>query len=186
MFSCRTEAVAAAIGEEVCAPLSVCQYLLIPPFCTRLHLQTHSTHRPIFPSLKPQRRGVDAVTLARRRRPVVEDVPEMRSALGAVDFRPRHDPARVLRLRHTVLAHRLREARPARAGVEFRARVEERASADNARVDALLMVVPEAARERLLRSALLRHVVLLGREGLAKIIPRGLSFGILHADTVLR
>src|SRR6516164_1365072 len=59
---------------------------------------------------------------------------------------------------------RLREARPARAGIEFRVRREEILAAADTGIDAGRLRVPIGAGEGAFRPLLARDVILLGRE----------------------
>src|SRR6185503_8028926 len=79
---------------------------------------------------------------------------------------------------------RLREARPARAGVELHARVEELVAAAGAAVHAVVVLVPVLTGEGALGAALAEHLVLLGSELLAPLLV-GLSNVCRHLDPFL-
>src|SRR5579859_3444445 len=72
-----------------------------------------------------QRARVDAVTLPRWSRPIVEYVAQVTTASPADDLGPAH-PQAVVRSQFDVLGHRgLIEARPTRTRFELRLRVEQ-------------------------------------------------------------
>ena len=77
---------------------------------------------------------------------------------------------------------RLPERRPPAAGLELLVAAEQLGPADDARVDARLVVVPEAAGEGRLRRVPLGHRVLLGREPLAQLLVRELHLVDCHAS----
>src|SRR6185436_20864073 len=110
--------------------------------------------------LEGERRGVHAVAQARRAGPVVEDVAEMRPAVRACRLDPAHEQGVVFARCDAPLLDRVVEARPARAGLELRAGVEQRRVAHDAAVRALGVVVPIDAREGALGLALLGDGVL--------------------------
>src|SRR3954462_12863241 len=74
---------------------------------------------------KIHRHAVDTVAQARRRRAVLEDVPEMAAAGGTMDFGADHAMAVVHRSLHRAL-DRVVEARPAGATLELQFRFEQR------------------------------------------------------------
>src|SRR5205807_7587959 len=127
-----------------------------------------------------QRRGVDAVAKARRRRPVGEDVAEVGIAARAAHFGAHHAVGAVGDLLDRSAFDRLPERRPARPGLELLAAREQRRVADDAVVRAGLMVVPEASAEGALGRLLAGDRVLLGCEPLAQL---GVVDGdLLHTD----
>src|ERR1700691_5410415 len=69
--------------------------------------------------LESQRAGVDAVAVAGRPRPVVEDVAQVTTATSADHFGPAHEQAVVGPQFHRLGDRGLEEARPAGAGVEL-------------------------------------------------------------------
>src|SRR6266566_4875313 len=119
-------------------------------------------------SLKRQGRGVDAVPQPGGLGPVVEDMAQVGTAVGALDLDPSHEQASVLLFPNVFLLDRFPETRPPRPRVEFGLRGKERLSADDASVEARLVVVPVFARERSLGSLVDADVVLLRREPLAE------------------
>ena len=131
--------------------------------------------------LEVERRGVHAVAQAGRARAVVEDVAEVRAAGRAVQ--PRCGACSSDRsscvLTRSGLDH-VEEARPARAGLELRARVEQRRPAHDAAVRAVVVVVPVHARERALGLALLGDRVLDG----AELAQASLEIGGAHGGMV--
>src|SRR6185312_212286 len=86
--------------------------------------------------LERQRCRVEAVAQAGRRRPILEDMAEMGFAAAAQDFGAGHEEAAVGFGCHALGADRRREARPARARIEFRAGIEQFLAAADAGVDA--------------------------------------------------
>src|SRR4029079_17839894 len=81
---------------------------------------------------KLQRGGVHAIAPAGRRRAVGKHVPEMAVAARAAGFRPRHPIGVIDDLADVLRIDWLEEARPARAGLEFRAGLEEWQAAEPA------------------------------------------------------
>src|SRR5438477_3948871 len=95
--------------------------------------------------VKHQTKSVNAVTQARRLRPVVEDVTEMAAAAATVNFGAQHPEGAVLGLADGVV-NRLVEARPAGAALEFGLRGEQRQVATGASEDALAVLFQKRAR----------------------------------------
>src|SRR5512132_3610735 len=91
--------------------------------------------------IEAQRCRADAVTHARRRRTVREDVPEVRVAYVADDLGAPHAVARSDLLPNVGGIERPEVARPSASRIEFRVRLEERRAAAHARVDAVLVMV---------------------------------------------
>src|SRR6266704_2580374 len=98
--------------------------------------------------LELQRRRVDAVALAGRRRPVGEHVPEMAAAARAHDLRADHAVADVGLLVGRLLRRGCVERGPAAARVVLRARDEQLRSAAGALVRARLEDMVVLAAER--------------------------------------
>ena len=98
-------------------------------------------------ALEIERGRVDAVALARRAGPVVEDVAEMTSAGRARDLGASHPMARVGLGDDAVEVGGLDEARPAGPGVELVLGAEELRPATGTAVDAGRMLVPVRAGE---------------------------------------
>src|SRR2546428_9653138 len=113
---------------------------------------------------EPQRGRVHAVALAGRRRPVVEDVPEVRVGVRGADLGARREEPAVLPLADVPGLERSREARPARPGLVLVERAEDRLARDDVDVDAGPVVVPVFVVEGRLGAFLLRHLVLHGVE----------------------
>src|SRR5205085_10935157 len=89
-----------------------------------------------------ERRRVDAIAQTGwLLRGVVEDVTEVGVALAAKDFRPRSKQLAVLFLGDVLCDRRLIEAGPTGPRFEFRLRVEQRLSAADAGIDAILMPI---------------------------------------------
>src|SRR5918998_3497017 len=117
---------------------------------------------------------VNAVALAGRGGAVVEDMPLVRPARGAVNLRAAHEEAAVFLDLDVPLVYRLPEARPARPGVVFRLGAEERRPASHAGVDAFALVVPILAREGPLGALHPGYAVLLGGEPILPLLFRSL------------
>ena len=123
------------------------------------HRQQAGSLRHRLLRIEGDRRGVDAVAQPRRRRAVVEDVPEMGTAAAAGHFRAHPKPGQPCQRAVFVLGDhgalhvlplgvdRGVEARPAAAALEFLARREERLAAADAAVGAGRLRVPVLARE---------------------------------------
>src|SRR5919201_3178071 len=79
-----------------------------------------------LPRREVERGGVDAVPRAGRARAVREEVAEMRSAVPADDLGPAHPVRNVLARPHPPALDDVIEARPPRARLELRRRVEQR------------------------------------------------------------
>ena len=86
--------------------------------------------------------------LARRQRPVHEDVTEVAIAPPALDLDAHHAVAAIRLGRDVFIGDRLEEARPARTRIELRVRCEQRQPAADARVDAGLLVVEQRPAKR--------------------------------------
>src|ERR671911_1236977 len=114
--------------------------------------------------LEAESSRVNAVALAGGGGAVVEDMPLVCPARGAVDLRAAHEEAAVFLNLDVPLVYRLPEARPARPGVVLRLGAEERRPASHAGVDALALVVPVLACEGPLGALHPGYAVLLGGE----------------------
>src|SRR5439155_16229151 len=114
-------------------------------------------------ALEAQRRRVDAVALAGRLRPVVEDVTEVAAAGAAEDLRAPHEQAVVGAQLDGRRHRRLNEARPAGPGFELGGGVEERRSAGGATIGAVGLVEHVLPREGRLGGCTSQHLVLLPR-----------------------
>src|SRR5688572_13298304 len=120
--------------------------------------------RAAGPRLELQRCRVHAIAEAGWARPVVEQVAEVRAAVRALRLDPAHAEGPVLVRRDPVVIDHVVEARPARAGLELRTRVEQRRPAHDAPIDPVIVVVPELPGEGTLGLALLRDGVLEGAQ----------------------
>src|SRR5215211_346884 len=114
--------------------------------------------------LEAQRGGVYAVALASRGRSVVEQVPLVGAADGAMYFRAAHEEAAVLLDLNVILVDGRPEARPARAGVVLGVGCEEGRPAGHTAVDSLLLVIVVLTTEGPLGALHPRDAVLLGGE----------------------
>src|SRR3954451_5791979 len=88
-----------------------------------------------------QRRGIDAVTQARRPRAVGEDMAEMAAALGAQHLSTDHAVADVPLLVDIAPEAGVGEDRPAAAGIDLRAGLEQHIAAAGADIGAAAVVV---------------------------------------------
>src|SRR5579885_1956003 len=114
-----------------------------------------------------ERGGVHTVAQIRRCWSIVEDVAEVPVAFGTRDRGADHTETCVTNFRDVLLCNGRPEARPSRAGLEFRCGIEERIVAANASVDTFLVQVPVLAGESHLGIGVARDVVSVGREQLA-------------------
>src|SRR3989454_472900 len=130
-----------------------------PGLVLRVPLHRQPLHRD-----EAQRRGVDAVAQARRRRAVVEQVAQVGIRVRRADLGAHHEERPVRLLLDVLGLERLGEARPAGAGLELVERAEQRLSGDDVHVDAGPVIVPVLVRESPLCPLVLRHVVLQRRE----------------------
>src|SRR5690606_26611776 len=134
--------------------------------------------------LEAQRGRVDAVTKTGRTRPVGEHVPEVRAATRASDLVAHVSERAVLVRADRLRPDRLIEARPAGARVVLRLRAEEMLSADDAEILPGILERVVLARERPLRAALLRDVVLLRSEPALQFLKTPILF--LHDRSSVR
>src|SRR5439155_24632337 len=130
------------------------------------------------------RQGVDAVALPGGRGAVVEDVAEVAAAALAQHLDAGHEVALVDTALDVRLVLGLPEARPARTGVELRARREQDGAAAGAAVGAVVVVVDELAGEGRLGARLAQHLV-LGRRELAAPLLVGLADFRTHRASVV-
>src|SRR5918994_6050092 len=114
--------------------------------------------------LEVEGRGVDAEALARWLRPVLEDMAEMRAAVGTADLGARHSVRAIGDFCHARRGGRLPERRPARARVIFRGGREQLLPADDAEIHSGPFVVVVLAGEWALGAVLLRDPILFGRQ----------------------
>src|SRR5207249_5517142 len=110
--------------------------------------------------------AVVAVALSGGRRAVVEDMPLVPSASGAMVFGARQEELEVALRLHPSF-QRLEEARPAGAAVELRLRAEEREAAGGAEEGPLALLVVQRAGPRSLAGRLEEHGARLRLEALA-------------------
>src|SRR6185503_9254142 len=130
--------------------------------------------------LEIQGAGIDAEALTARAWAVRENVAEMCPALLAVHFDAAHAVGGVLFRLDVAAGHWLGEARPTRSGIELRVGGEERRTATDAGVDAVLLVVPVGAGERALGALFAGNMELLRSELLAPLL-WGLADLVGHA-----
>src|SRR5882672_4422295 len=125
-----------------------------------------------------ERRGVDAVTQAARLGTVVENMTQVRAAIGAIDLGAHHAETAIGVGAHAITCQRQPETRPAGTGVVFVLGVEEFGAAHDAAVRALLLVVRVRTGKGAFGAPFLRNVVLLRSEALAEVGIRRL--GVSH------
>src|SRR5262249_5600094 len=130
---------------------------------------------------KLERGAIHAVAQAGRLGPIGEDVAEMGLAGGATHLGATHQPRAVVMLPHRLGIRRRGEARPARAGVEFRVGGEQRRATAHATIAPGPLLVPIRAGERALGTVLAGDMILLGRELLAPF-----SLALRHFRRALR
>src|SRR3954463_13361091 len=118
-----------------------------------------------------QRDAVVAVTLAGRRRTVVEDVALVAAAAHAVVLGAR-DKHLVVRLRRDRSGQRRPEARPAGAALELGVRRKQRQVAAGADEAPLALLVVERARSRVLGAFVAQHFVRARAEALLPLCVR--------------
>lgn len=104
------------------------------------------------------------MTLARRRRPVRENVPEVAATARTDLFHADHSIASVTHPSNVGFVIRLEKAGPTRTGVEFRTRPEKRQTTKTARVHTLLVVVEKHTAEGGLSTVLEQHLTFLPSE----------------------
>lgn len=142
--------------------------------------------REALPALAPrvqlQGDGVDAVALTRRPGPVVEDVPEMGTALAADDLGSAHSVARVRPQLHAVVGNRTCETGPATTGMELVVGVKEHGLARGTPVDAGLLGVDVVSAEGRLGACLSQDRVLLGRQPFAPFLFRSCEVGLHNSS----
>src|SRR5260370_4139747 len=112
-------------------------------------------------AVKIERDAVEAVALAGRRRPVLEDMAEMPAATVAMNLGARHEKAAV-GCRFDRGVERCREARPAGAAVELRGGVEHRLPAAGAMINPGAVLLVERAGPGALGAVFAQHALLRG------------------------
>ena len=117
-----------------------------------------------------QRGAVEAEAQSRRLRAVVKHMAKMRGAARAIDLDALHAVRVVFMSQHMLDVEGLEEARPTRARVELVRAGEQRQSANDAAVGAVLVVVEQRAAERSLSARLLRNPISLGIEFLGEFL----------------
>src|SRR5579862_8455025 len=122
------------------------------------------TDAPLLLRVEVERERVDAVALARRIRPVGEDVAEMGVAGRAAHLDPTHAVRVVLLELDGTLECGLVEARPAGARVVLRLRAEQLRPAGAAAVDAVAVVDQQLSRPGRLGGRLAQDRVAVGVE----------------------
>ena len=120
----------------------------------------------VLVGLEAQRDRVDAVALVGRGvvALALEDVPEVRAAVGAADLDALHAEGAVLDVLDRVAGQRGVERRPPAVRLELRVAAEELGAAGAAGVDALGLGVGVLAAEGRLGAGLAQHLVLGGRQ----------------------
>jgi len=111
---------------------------------------------------EPQRCRIHAVTKARRRRPVIEDVAEMEIAMFAPDLDAGHEKAMVFPLHDIPRLKGLGEARPSGPGIIFVLGAEQRLPGNDVDINPFSMVIPVLIPERGFGALFLSHLILHG------------------------
>src|SRR6266446_6777543 len=117
-----------------------------------------------FSGDEEQRRGIHAVAQTSWLRPIREDVPQVRVAKGAFDFRPQYARAKILFLVNIFRGDGFPKARPARPGFELHVRIKERVAAIHAAVQPRRVLMVERPRESKLGRRAPRYIILQRRE----------------------
>ena len=118
--------------------------------------------------------GVDAVPLARRVRPIVEDVAKVPPARTADNFEPRNAHGKVS-VDFDVFGDSVGEARPTRTRIKLRVRHEQRGTAPAASIGAVVTRQHIGPGKRPLSALSAKHPVLLGRQGSTPLSTRFLD-----------
>src|SRR5213594_5054278 len=121
---------------------------------------------------------IDAVPETRRPRTVVEHMPQVGPAVGALDLGPPHEQAAILLFIDAFLPRWRPEARPARSGIVLRVRGEQVSPTHGANVNTRVVVVPELSGEGSLGAFVDADVVLQWRE----LLPKLRLVELLHED----
>jgi hypothetical protein len=116
----------------------------------------------LFLGLEFQREAVHAVPQPGRLGTVGENMPEMTTALRAMDLGPRHPVAAVDGCRDRVFPQRRPETGPSGSALELRLRQEQRLAAPGAPKRAGPLFLVQRTRSARLGAVLTQHVVLLG------------------------
>jgi hypothetical protein len=104
------------------------------------------------------------MTLARRRRPVRENMPEVTATARTNLFHTDHSIADVAYPPNVRFVIGLEKAGPTRTGIEFRSRPEKRQATKAARIYTILMVVEKHTAKGGLGAVLEQHLTLLPGE----------------------
>ena len=122
--------------------------------------------------LKGQGSRIDAIAQAGGRRAILKHVALVGAAQRAFNLHPVH-PAAVVWLAHDIFpGHRLEEAGPPGAGIEFGLRRKQRQSATNTTINTRLMLIIKSAAEGRLRALGAGDVILFGRQLFAPFLRR--------------
>lgn len=116
--------------------------------------------------MEPEGGGVDAVPQACRLGPVFEHVPQVGTAVGALDLGSTHEQASIPFLPHALLIGGRPEARPARPGVVLCPRGKELVPADDAKINTGLVMIPVCSGEGALGPIVDADLVLQRRKSL--------------------
>jgi len=128
-------------------------------------------------SLSESKRGrVHAIAQSRRLRAIIEDMAEMCATIRADDFGSRHSERVIRDLTNSLFIDLLIKAGPAGTRFEFCFRIKECLIADDAMVNAVLVVIPILSSVRTLGTFFLRNVILLRCEPFTKLGIGGFAF----------
>src|SRR6266436_86664 len=143
---------------------SVSKQMTLTPFRMNTYeKQGGGGWRPVFLFLardKSQGCGIHAVAQACGLRAVREDVAQVRITERAFHFRAHGAVAEVFPLANIFFCDGRPETRPARAGIEFRAGIEERIAAADAAVESRGVLIVKRSRVRPLRGSAPRDIEL--------------------------
>ena len=118
----------------------------------------------VFGLSEGQRRRIDAISQAGGRRAIIENMPEVRIAVGTDQLGSPHAHAIVDFLPNTRFLHFAVKAGPSATGVKLTLRIEQRVIAANAVISALIKMITVFTRKRRLRTRLAGDPILLSVE----------------------
>ena len=121
---------------------------------------------------KPKRGGVHAVSQPGGLGSIVEDVPQVSSALGAGDGGANDSEARVVRFGDVFWSNRRPEAGPSSSGIEFGRRVEQRIIAADAAINSPVVQIPVLSRKGHFSIGIAGDVVDISRQLLPPFVGR--------------
>jgi hypothetical protein len=114
--------------------------------------------------MKIKRNRIHTKTLMRWWRPIVKNVPQMRTAPGAQHFGSMHAERIIVAVKNTVSARRLKKTGPAAGACKFGVGPEKFIATYGAIISAFLIFVPVFARDSRLGGRFTRYGILFGRK----------------------